>query len=159
LAKVELFQSRAAAWWLREMQVVAIRRGKRDLSALEACENALRAGAPLIIFPEGHRSSTGGLQEAKPGVVRMSVRSGCPIVPVALQGTEHGFRGAMTRKPITVTFGKPYYPDVQGTHIPSDKMSELTEEVMLQIATLLPEQYWGFYRERMQQQALVDHSV
>ncbi len=149
LAKVELFNNRFASWWFREMQVIPIRRGKRDMAAMEACEVALKQGAALIIFPEGHRTTTGGLQEAKSGVVRLSTRSACPIVPVAIWGTEHSLGGAMLRKPIHVRFGKPYYPDVQGTHIPPDKMAVLTEEVMLKIAEMMPEQYWGYYRERM----------
>jgi 1-acyl-sn-glycerol-3-phosphate acyltransferase len=154
LGKIELFDNRLAAWWLKQMRVIAVRRGKRDLSALEACEKVLRDGGPLVIFPEGHRSSTGGLQEAKAGVVRMAARTNCPIVPVAMYGTEHGFRGAISRKQITVVFGKPYHPDVENPkHIPSATMQLLTEEVMLRIAELMPEQYWGFYKERVLQLA------
>jgi 1-acyl-sn-glycerol-3-phosphate acyltransferase len=151
LAKVELFKSSAAAWWFRQMQVIPVRRGKRDMAALEACEQALRAGAVLIIFPEGHRSPNAALQEAKSGTVRLAVRSGCPIQPVAIWGTEHGMRGAMLRKTIHVRFGEPYYPAVDGTHIPADKMAVLTEEVMLKIAELMPEQYWGHYQERVRE--------
>jgi 1-acyl-sn-glycerol-3-phosphate acyltransferase len=149
LAKVELFNNRFASWWFREMQVIPVRRGRRDMAALEACEQALRDGAVLIIFPEGHRSPDGGLQEAKSGTVRLAVRSGCPIQPVAVWGTEHGMRGAMMRKTIHVRFGEPYYPAVDGERIPADKMSQLTEEVMLKIAELMPEQYWGYYQARM----------
>lgn len=150
LAKVELFTSPIVSWWFRQMQVIPVRRGKRDIAALEACERELRNGAVLIIFPEGHRSETGGMQEAKSGTVRLSVRSGCPIVPVAIWGTEYGFKGALARKPIHVHFGKPYYPAVDGTHIPVEQMARLTDEVMLKIAELMPPQYWGVYREKMQ---------
>lgn len=156
LAKVELFNSRFATWWFRQMQVIAVRRGKRDIAALQACEQALRDGGALIIFPEGHRSHTGGLQEAKPGVVRMAARTNCPIVPVAIYGTEHGFHGAMLRKKITVVFGKPYHPQVENAqHIPAAKMQELTEEVMVRIAEQLPQQYWGVYTDRVLQLAEV----
>lgn len=156
MAKVELFSTKFASWWLSQMQVIPIKRGKRDLSAFVACEKALKEGAALIIFPEGHRSDTGELQEAKGGIVRLSVRSACPIVPVAIWGSEHGLRGMMRREPITVRFGKPFYPQVEGSHIPWDRMNELTEESMLQIAALLPEKYWGFYRERMPKFVLKD---
>lgn len=149
MAKIELFTSRFAIWWFSKMRVIPIKRGKRDLSAFIACEKALKEGGALIIFPEGHRSETGALQEAKGGIVRLSVRSGCPIVPVAIWGTEHGLRGMMRREQVTVRFGMPFYPDVEGSHIPWDRMNELTDESMLQIAALLPEHYWGFYREHM----------
>lgn len=149
MAKVELFSGRFAAWWLREMQVIPIKRGKRDLTALVACEDALKAGALLVVFPEGHRSDNAQLQEAKPGAVRLAVRSGCPIIPVAIWGTEEDLKGAALRKPIHVRIGKPYHPEVKGQSIPFERMNELTEEIMLRIAELMPEQYWGAYRERM----------
>jgi 1-acyl-sn-glycerol-3-phosphate acyltransferase len=150
IAKVELFGSRLIAWWLREMQVIPIKRGKRDLTALVAAEDALRAGAALVIFPEGHRSDNGQLQEGKSGAVRLAVRSGCPIVPIAIWGTEHGLGGAATRKPIRLRIGKPYHPVVENPdHIPTSQMNELTDELMLRIAELMPEQYWGHYRSKM----------
>jgi 1-acyl-sn-glycerol-3-phosphate acyltransferase len=150
IAKVELFGSRVIAWWLREMQVIPIKRGKRDLTALVAAEEALRDGAALVIFPEGHRSDNGQLQEGKSGAVRLAVRSGCPIVPIAIWGTEHGLGGAATRKPIRLHIGKPYHPTVENPdHIPTSEMNELTDELMLRIAELMPEQYWGHYRGKM----------
>jgi 1-acyl-sn-glycerol-3-phosphate acyltransferase len=151
IAKIEIFASRPAAWWLRQMMVIPIRRGQRDTAALAAAEDALKRGAALVIFPEGHRSEEGGLQEGRGGAVRLAVRSGCPIVPIALWGTEVGLKGAARRKPLHFSIGKPYHPKVQGEKIPWDRMNELTEEVMLRIAELMPEQYWGFYRERLLQ--------
>jgi 1-acyl-sn-glycerol-3-phosphate acyltransferase len=150
VAKVELFGNRLAAWWLRQMQVIAIKRGKRDLAALSLSEDALRAGAALVVFPEGHRSDTGQLQEGKSGAIRLAVRTGCPIVPIAIYGTEAGLGGAATRKPIRVRIGKPYHPVVDSPdHIPPDKVAELTDEMMMRIAELMPEQYWGHYRQKM----------
>ncbi|MEN9939159.1 MAG: hypothetical protein RLZZ387_5738 [Chloroflexota bacterium] len=153
IAKVELFGNRLLAWWLRQMQVIAIRRGKRDLTALLAGEEALKSGAALVIFPEGHRSRTGQLQEGKSGAVRLSVRSEVPIIPIAIFGTEAGLKGAATRKPIRIRIGKPYQPVVENPdHIPAEQMELLTDEMMLRIAELMPEQYWGHYREKMQLQ-------
>ena len=151
IAKIEIFASRPAAWWLRQMMVIPIRRGQRDVAALSAAEDALKEGAVLVIFPEGHRSEQGGLQEGRGGAVRLAVRSGCPIVPIALWGTEVGLKGAAQRKPLHFKIGKAYHPNVQGDKIPWDRMNELTEELMLRIAELMPEQYWGFYHERMLQ--------
>jgi 1-acyl-sn-glycerol-3-phosphate acyltransferase len=156
IAKIELFGNSLLAWWFRQMQVIAIRRGKRDLAALTAAEDALRAGAVLIIFPEGHRSDTGQLQEGRSGAVRLAVRSGCPIVPMAIWGSEQGLRGAVMRRPVEVRFGEPYHPQVADPdHIPSDEMAALVDELMLRIAQLMPEQYWGYYREKMLETAAV----
>ena len=151
LAKVEMFLNPAVNWWLRSMQVIPIKRGRRDMAAMEAAEDALRAGAALVIFPEGHRSRTGGLLEGRGGVVRLAVRTGVPIVPIAVWGTEAGLRGAALRRPIHLRIGKPYYMHTDNGKIPFDRMNELTEEMMLRIAELLPEQYWGFYRDKMLQ--------
>jgi len=149
VAKIEMFENRIASWWLTEMQVIPIKRGRRDSAAMEASEEALHKGAALVIFPEGHRSHNGGLQEGRGGAIRLATRTGSPIVPIAIWGTEMGLKGAMLRKPIHVHIGPPYYVHVQNSKIPFHRMNELTDEMMLAIARLLPEQYWGFYREKM----------
>ena len=58
-------------------------------------------------------------------------------------------KGALLRKPIHVRIGQPYYLHATDGKIPFDRMNELTVEMMLAIARLLPEQYWGFYQEKM----------
>ncbi len=151
IAKIEMFLNPVVTWWLRQMQVIPIKRGKRDMAAMEAAEEALRAGAVLVIFPEGHRSHTGGLLEGRGGAVRLSARTGCPIVPMAVWGTESGLAGAFGRKPIHLRIGKAFFAHTKNGKIPFDRMNELTKQMMLHIAELLPEQYWGFYRERMLQ--------
>jgi 1-acyl-sn-glycerol-3-phosphate acyltransferase len=151
IAKVEIFVNRFFAWWFREMMVIPIRRGQRDMAALAAAEEALKRGEVLIIFPEGHRSRSGELQEGRGGAIRLAARTGCPIVPIAVWGTEVGLRGAMLRKPLHFRVGQPYVIEMKGSKIPWHRMNELTEELMLRIAALMPGQYWGFYRERMAQ--------
>lgn len=149
LAKAELFQKPLAIWWLNAMEAIPVQRGKRDVAALYASQNAVLRGAWLLIFLEGHRSRTGGLQEGRSGAVRLAVRTGSPIIPLAVCGTEHGFWGAMRGKPIRVRVGEPYHPAPPGAHLSASQLDELTDELMLKIAALLPEQYWGVYRERM----------
>lgn len=149
LAKAELFNRPLVIWWLRAMQVIPVQRGKRDVAALHASQDAVLRGAWLLIFVEGHRSRTGGLQEGRSGAVRLAVRTGAPILPLAVSGTEHGFWGAMRGKQISVRVGEPYHPARHGAHLSHDELNELTDELMLKIAALLPEKYWGVYRERM----------
>jgi 1-acyl-sn-glycerol-3-phosphate acyltransferase len=158
IAKIEMFLNPVVTWWLRQMQVIPIKRGKRDMAAMEAAEDALRAGVALVIFPEGHRSGTGGLIEGRGGAVRLAVRTGCPIVPIAVWGTEAGLGGAARRRPIHLRIGKPFYLHSKDGKIPFDRMNEMTEQMMLHIAELLPEAYWGFYRERMQQITAATHA-
>ena len=150
MAKAELFTHPVAAWWLRAIQVIPVSRGRHGLSALVAAEGALKGGAALIIFVEGHRSVTGGLQEGQGGAVRLAARSGCPIVPIALWGTEAGLGGICLRKPIHINIGEPYVISTEGSKISPQRMTELTDDLMLRLAALLPERYWGVYRERME---------
>ena len=149
LAKADLFTHPVAAWWLRSIQVIPVSRGRHGISALIAAEEALTRDAALIIFVEGHRSTTGGLQEGQGGAVRLAARSGCPIVPIALWGTEAGLRGICLRKPIRVSIGEPYMVATEGSKISQQRMAELTDQLMLRLAALLPERYWGVYRDKM----------
>ncbi|HEU5013264.1 MAG TPA: lysophospholipid acyltransferase family protein [Roseiflexaceae bacterium] len=149
MAKAELFGHPLTEWFFRTMQCIPIRRGKRDVAALYASQEALQRGAVLLMFPEGHRSGTGQLQEGRNGAIRLAVRTGCPIVPVAVWGTESGFRGAMLRKPIHLRVGAPYHPAPQGTHLSAARLEELTGDMMTRIAALLPEQYRGVYHDRV----------
>jgi len=149
MAKAELFAHPVAAWWLRAIQVIPVSRGRHGLGALAAAEEALKSGAALIIFVEGHRSDTGGLQEGQGGALRLAARSGVPIVPIALWGTEAGLGGICLRRPIHVSIGEPYAISTETSKISQQRMTELTDELMLRLAALLPERYWGVYRDKM----------
>ncbi len=143
-AKKEVFRNPLVAWFLRAMNVIPLDRGEADRYAYLAAKSALENGAAMVVFPEGHRSPNHTLIEGKNGAVRLAVRTGVPIIPMAIWGTENGFRGAMIRKPIRVRFGQPYHPSPQ-TNGARDQWEKLTEDLMLRIAALLPEEYRGIY--------------
>jgi len=146
LAKSEIFRPAVAGWFFRSMQVIPINRGKRDLAALDAAVAALRAGAVLLIFPEGHRSRTGVLQPGRGGAVRLAMQAGVPLVPVGVIGTEHGLGGSFTRKPVLLRIGAPYtIPPTPDGKIPPELMDRLTAEMMHHIAELLPPDRRGPY--------------
>jgi 1-acyl-sn-glycerol-3-phosphate acyltransferase len=146
LAKSELFENPVSAWFLRNMQVIPVRRGMGDAGALEAAVARLRAGAVLMIFPEGTRSRSGNLRTGRGGAVRLAMQAGVPLVPAAIVGSEHGFRGSWLRKPLRITLGEPFHlPAMEGNRIPTSQMTELTEQMMLRIAALLPAERRGEY--------------
>jgi 1-acyl-sn-glycerol-3-phosphate acyltransferase len=148
LAKSELFQNPLIGAWFRQMKVIPINRGKRDLAALDAAVTALKAGAVLLIYPEGHRSRNGVLLPGRGGAVRLAMQSGMPIVPVAIFGTERGLAGSLTRKPVTLRIGAPYtVPPTADGKIPPDLMDQLTTEMMQRIAALLPPERRGPYAQ------------
>lgn len=146
LAKSELFANPIVAWWFRQMQVIPIKRGKRDLGAMETAVETLRSGAVLLIFPEGTRSRSGVLQEGRGGAIRMAMQAGVPIVPLAVTGTEGGPRDTLLRRPVVLAVGKPFLvaPTPDGK-IPPDLMDQLTNTMMCRIAALLPPERRGVY--------------
>jgi 1-acyl-sn-glycerol-3-phosphate acyltransferase len=147
-AKIEMFKHSIAAWFFQEMQAIPVKRGEADRHAFVAAKKALERGAVIAFFVEGTRSRGKGLLPGQVGAVRLAASTGCPIVPMAIWGTEDGFTGAMRRHPIHVRFGKSYSPAHDGRSARLD-WDHLTEEMMLRIAALLPEKYWGVYHERM----------
>ncbi len=148
LGKAELFDRPISRWFYHNMQVIPINRGRRDMAALDASVGALRSGAALLIFPEGHRSRTGVLQVGRGGAVRLAMQSGVPVIPMSISGSEHGLKGAWLRKPLTVRIGTPYIiPPTQSGKIPADLMNQHTGELMRRIAALLPEDRRGPYAQ------------
>lgn len=149
LAKVEIVNS-AFGWWFHLMHVIPVKRGQRDIQAIERCADAARSGKVVMIFPEGTRSRDGKMLQGRGGTARIALRAGVPIVPMAITGTQSKLLFS-TRH---LTIGKPYYPEVRGIDgntekIPAPEMARLTEEIMLKICELLPPEYHGYYAEAM----------
>ncbi len=154
LGKSELFARPFGNWFFSTMQVIPVKRGKRDLAAIESVVDALRGGAVLLIFPEGTRSRSGVLREGRGGAVRMALQANVPIVPVAVIGTEHGLGGSLRRKPVHLQIGQAYMPEAaadDGSNVVH--MKQLTDELMSRIALLLPVERRGLYAQLAAAQA------
>ncbi len=155
LAKSELFANPFARWFFTTMDVVPIRRGKRDVAALEQSAEMLRNGSVLLIYPEGHRSGTGVLQEGRGGAIRLAMASQAPLVPVAISGTEHGLKGTLLRKPVVMRIGKPYLVEpTENGKVPPPLMEELTTDMMCRIAEMLPADKRGPYGPKLEERNL-----
>lgn len=132
-----------------------VRRGEADLSALRAATELVKVGAMLVMFPEGTRSRTGGMTRGHPGTALVALRTGAPILPVAVTGSEAIkwpwlFLKPRSIKHVRVVIGEPFYlPPVE--RINSEATTEATGYIMRRIAALLPEQYRGVYAEAEQQ--------
>jgi 1-acyl-sn-glycerol-3-phosphate acyltransferase len=79
-----------------------------DEEAFITAHAILRRGGCLLMYPEGGRSRTGGLGEPRPGVGRLALESGVPVIPVAIHGSKAVRRWKRLRFPkVTIQYGEP----------------------------------------------------
>ena len=132
---------------LDSIGIIWLDREKADFSAFRLGAEALKQGRALGIAPEGTRSPNYQLLPGKPGALLLAARTGVPIVPVGISGTEDGIRRALLlKKPHFVArFGKPYIMPPLERDNRDEVLQKATDEVMCRIAALLPESYWGYY--------------
>lgn len=109
MAKEELFTNRFFAWYIRKLNAFPVKRGSADRASLKHALEVLEAGWPLVMFPEGTRSETGELGEAEMGVGMIAYRSGVPVVPAYVRGTNQVMPkgGGMKLAQIHVRYGHP----------------------------------------------------
>ncbi len=136
-------------WVLDTAGAIWLDRDKADFTAFRMAAEVLKAGVALGIAPEGTRSQTAQLQEGKPGTVLLGLKSGVPIVPVGIAGTESFFKKLLTlRRPkIILTFGPAFTLPPLDRANRDESLKQMTDEIMCRIAVLLPPAYWGFYKD------------
>ena len=88
MGKEELFSSPLLAYVMRQYGSFPVRRSKVNVEAIRMAENFLNQGKALIIFPEGRRSRQGQLLPAQLGSAVIAQRTGVPVLPVGVTGTE-----------------------------------------------------------------------
>jgi 1-acyl-sn-glycerol-3-phosphate acyltransferase len=133
----------ANAIWLNRFEV--------DFGALRQILARMEQGGLLVIAPEGTRSKTEAMQEGKMGVAFLAGRSGYPVLPVAVTGTEDRaiiqnlkrFR----RSKIVVKAGDLFNIEIPKGRGREDAMRTATDEIMCRIGAMLPEKYRGVYAD------------
>jgi 1-acyl-sn-glycerol-3-phosphate acyltransferase len=143
MGKEELFRNPALDYVLRQLGGFPVYRGAGDEWAIRHAEKVLARGQVLGIFPEGKRNKGSGLRPAKTGAARLAIGAGCPVVPMAVHGTQYMLHRFPTRTPLTLKVGAPLYP------LPEEDPVELTERIMLSLAEMLPPESRGEYRKRL----------
>lgn len=145
-------------WIVNAANGIWINREDADLQAIRAARAYLTNGGMLGIAPEGTRSRSGALGQAKNGVAYLADKAGVPIIPLAFYGTEDGFSQlAHLRRPrLFVRFGPPFSLPPLERRERDAALQRNTDEIMCQIAALLPEKYHGFYRGHPRLKELLD---
>ncbi len=110
MAKSQLFAPGPAQWIFSHGGVFPVRRGSQDDEAFISAYEILKRGGAIGMYCEGGRSRNGQLAaEAKPGIGRLALESGAPVVPVAILGSYQVRNWKRLRFPrVTVSYGEPF---------------------------------------------------
>jgi 1-acyl-sn-glycerol-3-phosphate acyltransferase len=113
MAKSQLFSNPILEYIFRVGGVFPVRRGYHDEETFITAHSILDRGQCVLMYCEGGRSRTGGLGEPRPGVGRLALESGVPVVPVAIHGSLGVRKWRKLRFPkVTVQYGEPIAFDV-----------------------------------------------
>lgn len=149
--------------WIAEFVLKAldskfVDRFNPDLKALRWAQRKLKEGFLMGIAPEGTRSPDFSLKEGRQGVAFLASRANVPIIPAGVVFEEDAVKDAfLLRAPkVYVKYGKPFYMPEISRENRKDILEKGTEEIMCQIAALLPESYRGIYADNPRTQELLD---
>lgn len=147
-------------WVLDVGGVIWLDRDKADFGAFRVAAEWIKKGVAMGIAPEGTRSRDGLLQEGKPGVVLLAQKTGAPIVPVGIAGTESFFRDLrrLRRPKVHLSFGPAIHLPPLDRANRDESLKQMTNEIMARIAVQLPPRYWGFYRDHPRVKELLNAS-
>jgi 1-acyl-sn-glycerol-3-phosphate acyltransferase len=148
-------------WLVRLTNGMFVDRYNADIHAIRETLRRLQQGQVFTITPEGTRSRSGNLIEAKPGAIYLAWKAGVPVVPVAVTGTEDAVvvqrLKHFKRLQVRIIAGKPFTlpREVKGKDRDAT-MQQYTDEVMCRIAALLPEERRGVYAQHPRLKELLD---
>lgn len=149
------------AVYVKVSNSIWINREIADFQAIRAAVAGIKKGWLLGIAPEGTRSKTGALIQAKNGVALLAEKARVPVLPVGLWGTDSAMKAirSFRRPTIQISFGKTFVlPEVvRGKH--EEMLARNTDEIMCRIAALLPEQFRGDYRDHPRLHELLQNSA
>jgi 1-acyl-sn-glycerol-3-phosphate acyltransferase len=109
MAKSQLFKPPLLNGILRIGGAFPVRRGKHDEESISTAKAILDRGGMIVIYPEGGRSRTARIGDrARPGIGRLALETGAPVVPVAIHGSQGARNWKRLRFPrVTVGYGEP----------------------------------------------------
>lgn len=140
LAKKELFKVPVWGTAMKLAGYISVDRAhsRQALRSLDAAARRIAEGTSVVIFPEGTRSKDGRLQPFKSGGMVLAIKSGVPLVPVAISGTHEILpKGSITLRPgnITIRIGHP----IETKDYKTNQRHELAERLQKEVEGLLSE--------------------
>jgi len=143
------WQNPILRWMLDATESVPLYRGEPNFDGLRKGIELLKQNRILVISPEGTRSGHGQLQSAHAGFIPLAVSTGAPLIPAAYYGSENWKENIhrLRRTDFHIAVGKPFKLAVKNARITPDVRQKIVDEVMYQIAAILPAQYRGIYAD------------
>jgi 1-acyl-sn-glycerol-3-phosphate acyltransferase len=152
VAKAEYFDDKRTAWFFRGVGQIPIRRegGSASERALASATEVLGTGGVFGIYPEGTRTRDGYLHRGHTGVARLALRTGAPIVPVGMIGTDEiqptDKKMPRIMRELTIRFGNPITgARFEGKEHDRLVLRQITDEVMFEIQQLSGYEYVDTY--------------
>jgi 1-acyl-sn-glycerol-3-phosphate acyltransferase len=150
LAKVEVYDYPIVGIVPKLLGVIPVKRDEFDRNAVQSCLEVLRAGEMILMAPEGTRGPD--LRQGREGVAYLASRSGAPVVPVAVYGTE-GFPALRFTKRWRgsgghIRFGRPFRYKAELRRSKAQTLRQMTDEAMYVLAAMLPEDRRGYYADQ-----------
>jgi 1-acyl-sn-glycerol-3-phosphate acyltransferase len=128
MAKSQLFGPPVLTFIYKHGGVFPVRRGHRDEEAFKTAYELLDQGEMLLVYAEGGRSRSQEMGQPKPGIGRIALESGAPIVPVAIYGSARVRGWKRLRFPkVTIEFGEPLIFPVEAAPSRERQLEAATE--------------------------------
>ena len=150
LAKKELFSNVITRHIFYTCGAYPLDREGHNAKSINWAVNGLSQDKAILMFPEGTRSiGRDAMQQAKPGIGYLALKSNAPILPIGITGTKNitGYwRIPFPFCKINVTIGPPFtIPPIEGD-ITHELFQHVSNMIMYRVAQLLPKSYQGYYR-------------
>ncbi len=149
MAKGEAWENPLFNWLFNLWKLIPVKRGEADIDAMRQSIKMVKDGYIFGISPEGTRSRDGKLLRAHPGVVPIALRSKAPLQAIAHWGIEDFPENIkkLRRTDFHIRVGEAFYLDARGERVTSEVRQKMVDEMMYQLAKLLPEKYRGVYAD------------
>jgi len=148
MAKSEAFRTRWQRFFMEGYHAFPVVRHTADRTALRRALEVLAQGNVLVMYPEGSRSPDHRMRRPYAGVGFLARRTGAPIVPAAIRGSENVLpkgRFLPRTADVRVVYGEPFRPPERNPDGSRMTHQQSADWMMARVAALLPEEYRGVF--------------
>jgi len=151
LAKKQLWKRRTVGWLMKLWGAVPVDLNGLDRLSMKRCFSVLDEGNFLLLAPEGVRTNNVSLHQGKSGVAYIAFKTKARVLPIVTLGFDTFSRNIrrLKRTPVQIIVGKPFEITLDAERLSPKIRQELTDEMMMRMAELMPESHWGYYQGRI----------